>query len=313
MTKRVTYTNKYAQFDAYMVGKTDEIKSCFADELIRKGYATEYKEVMTPLIGLNRVKLSNEKVKNAIKRVSKKGGTIAYMATFPSREENIKKALLSIYKQVDEVVVVANGSMEIPKLPNVTVYNTLDLFGDIGCLAKFLFAHEFNGYIFTIDDDFIYPEDYVKKSIEKLKMYGNKVVLSYHGRVLHLPTERYKGGQKEFYQCTKDVDNDVSVHILGTGVMCFHSSVFVFPYDIKEHSYSNCSDIQFSISLDTRSIPMIVGSHKAGWLVDLDNEVCISRGNKNDAFLADMINRHNWNDLKDASFYLVKEKKATKR
>ncbi len=290
----VVYTQSYAPFDVRMVGQSQMLEKPFADELIRKGYATIKKD--NPIIGIKPIRISNAMCKKAVKRPVNKNKVTAYMATFPSRENVITKAILSLYKQVDELVVLTNGGMEIPDLPNVSTYNTLDKIGDVGCVGKFVFAHEWKGYVLTVDDDFIYPENYVEETIKAIDKYQKKAVISWHGRTLFDYSEKYKNGHKDFYQCCYDVDNDYAVNIIGTGVMGFHSDVFSsFPYDVREMPYTNSGDIFFSLSCDQRYIPMVVPKHKEGWLIPLETGVaCISYGVKFDDMRTQIINSRHW-------------------
>lgn len=244
-------------------------------------------------------KVIQQKVEKSIELNSienKKDKITAYMATFPSREEGLIQAVESLIGQVDELVIVTNGYVEIPKYTNVKVVNTLEMFGDIGCAGKFVYAFDWNGYVLTVDDDFIYPKDYVSKTIEAIEKYNRKAVISWHGRTCDFPVKRYKGGHKKFYQCTKKVDSDNEVNILGTGVMGFHSDTILPKYDIMEIRHTNCSDIYFSMSMDMREIPMIVPKHEENWIVPIININCICTQN-HEEFLVPLINSYNWKKL----------------
>ena len=60
-------------------------------------------------------------------------------------------------------------------------------------------------------------------------------------------------------------------------------------------TYTNSSDIWFSLSCDQRGIPMIVPKHKKGWLIPLETGMnCISYGMKYDEMLTGIINSRNW-------------------
>ena len=70
MTKEITYTSAYAQFDPSKVGESEFILSGFADELIRKGYATDKKpsNVNNDGIGIKPIRLFNKNIKGLVKR-----------------------------------------------------------------------------------------------------------------------------------------------------------------------------------------------------------------------------------------------------
>lgn len=300
----ITFTEKFRKFDSSMVGKTAFETDSVAENLLRKGFAIkkeEYAQLKDEnYISPKGLRLCNNIIKNKINRVSKgkKDKITAYMATFPSREENVEKAVDSLIKQVDELVLVCNGDIKIKQRNKLSIYRTDELIGDVGCAGKFIFAYEWNGYVLTVDDDFIYPDDYVEKTIANIEKYNRECAISWHGRINDYPIEKYKKGYREFYQCTKNVDSDKEVGIIGTGVLGFHSDIFnENKYDIIQMRFTNCSDIYMSMAFDSRDIKMIVPEHKGNWLCQLKNTFFISYGNKFDNFLTNIINSYNWKKL----------------
>ena len=93
----VVYTQSYAPFDSRMVGQSQMLEKPFADELIRKGYATIKIKKDTPIIDIKPIRISNAMCKKVVKRPVNKNKVTAYMATFPSRENVLAKAILSSY------------------------------------------------------------------------------------------------------------------------------------------------------------------------------------------------------------------------
>jgi len=237
----------------------------------------------------------------AIKQTNERKDKItAYMATFPSREENVAKAIESLIFQVDELVLCVNEEVELPEICNhkkVRVLRGKDILGfDIGCIGKFATCYEWNGYILTVDDDIIYPSDYVEKSISKIEEYNRECVMSWHGRVQNMPALVYrgKGSIKKNLSFQTDVEEDTQAHIIGTGCAFFHSDTIYPKYDIMDMTFTNVSDILFSISMDKRGIKLIVPAHKKEWFQSLENSEAISFHKNNDKFHCDLINTHNW-------------------
>ena len=298
----ITYTEKFRKFDSSLVGKSIVENEYTAEMLIRKGFAIK-KETTNNIescVYPKGIRLCNDIIKSKINRVNnpKKDKITAYMATFPSREENVEKAVDSLINQVDEIVLVCNADMNIKKRKKLNIYNISDLIGDVGCAGKFIFCYEWNGYVLTVDDDFIYPKDYVEKTIANIEKYNRECVISWHGRTDDFPIKKYKKGYKDFYQCTKNVDSDKEVNIIGTGVLGFHSDIFnKIGYDIIQMRYTNCSDIFFSMALDARDIKMIVPKHDENWLLPLKNTFFISNGTPFDGFLVNIINSYNWKKI----------------
>ena len=237
-------------------------------------------------------------------QLPKKEKITAYMATFPSREPLIGKAINSLIEQVDKLVIWVNGEMNLPNEcyhEKVELYFGKDILGiDIGCGGKFAFAFEWEGYVFTVDDDIIYPSDYVEKSIAKIEEYNRKCVFSWHGRRTVLPMTVYRSAKDMIKNCSfqQNVDEDTECHIIGTGVMFFHASTIIPKYDFMEMRHMNVSDIHFAQSMDMRQIPTIVAAHNKGWLKALVPVEGISHHKDTDKFHVELVNVHNWREIK---------------
>ena len=102
------------------------------------------------------------------------------MATIPQREQELKKTINSSYNQVDEMRIVFN---DYPKIPDwikemskiVPLLNNPDKFTSN---SIWLLMNDVNGYVFTVDDDIIYPSNYVEVMIKRFNDYSRKVILS---------------------------------------------------------------------------------------------------------------------------------------
>jgi len=169
---------------------------------------------------------------------------------------------------------------------------------DIGAAGKFALCYEWDGYIFTVDDDFIYPIDYISKSIDKIEEYNRSVILSYHGRLQKIPATAYRGCGSTIISAPhiKTIEEDVVVNIIGTGLMFFHSDTITPKYDIMEMRHTNVSDIYFSMAMNKRKIPLIVAKHKSRWIEPLENGLCI-KNSQNEKWHVDLINSYNWNNV----------------
>jgi len=236
--------------------------------------------------------------------IPKREKITAYMATFPSREPLIGQVVESLINQVDKLVIWVNGDVNLPKEcyhEKVELYFGKDILCfDIGCAGKFVFAYEWDGYIFTVDDDIVYPSDYVEKSIAKIEEYKRECVFSWHGRLTRLPITVYRSAKDMIKNCSfqQNVDEDTECHIIGTGVMFFHASTIIPKYDFMEMKHTNVSDIHFAQSMDMRGIRTIVAAHNRGWLKALVPIDGISYHKETDKFHCDLINVHPWREIK---------------
>ena len=113
----------------------------------------------------------------------------ASMASVPWRIEALEKAVYSIIDQVDKINVYLNGWNEIPtflKIDKINAVMSQNEIGDLGAKGKFYWCEKVNGIHLTIDDDILYPQNYVEEIIHQLSRYPDAVV-SYHGSILNYP------------------------------------------------------------------------------------------------------------------------------
>lgn len=226
----------------------------------------------------------------------------ANVATIPSRVHAFRDCVHSILPQVDMLYVYLNGFDTVPAYlkgnPKIKFYRSQDHFGNIGDIGKFFNCHLWDGYVFTIDDKFIYPSDYTQRHVQNIEKYDRKAVVSFHGRNLHTsrPTKSYYNDPKDFFSCLSTVPADIFVHELGTGVMAFHTDTYQPSLDIFRHT--NMTDIYLSIDLLEKKIPRLLASHKEGWIrvtPNFDRRISISmQWNTRDKVHTEIINQHTW-------------------
>ena len=111
----------------------------------------------------------------------------ANIATMPCRQNQLSLMISSIIDQVDEVRVCLNDFEDMPEwLQNMDkVYLTIPIknytdngkflnLPGTGSVSDILAANNPRKpeYYFTMDDDIVYPPDYVEKTIERIERYG---------------------------------------------------------------------------------------------------------------------------------------------
>ena len=206
------------------------------------------------------------------------------------------------------------GSMAfLPSRPYVeksvsSIKNQLDTFhiyqGDnaLGDINKFRGVENLKGYLFTLDDDILYPENYVLFMVNKIEQYSRKAVISLHGkRIKRQPIKSFYGTDFEKYRCMDRVTQDIPIHIPGTGVMAWHSSTIQFP--IKDFQYKNMADIWAGIICERKKVPRICVAHKSTFLQNLYQKEtpagysCYQSNRKRDKLITQTINSIQWNKL----------------
>ncbi|HSH24921.1 MAG TPA: hypothetical protein VLA13_05225, partial [Massilibacterium sp.] len=127
------------------------------------------------------------------------------MATLPERSEIRRQAVDSLLPQVDSVTVRAGDN-------------------NLGDANKFYQCDKFDGYVFICDDDLIYSHGYVDFMIEEIEKHNRKAIISLHGRIFNkFPITSYTRDFERIF-CLRGNKKEQSVHIVGTGVLAFHSS-----------------------------------------------------------------------------------------
>jgi hypothetical protein len=191
---------------------------------------------------------------------------IACMASIPCREHNLNATIKSIIKQVDHLYVYLNNYDNVPNfLKNKKItYQRSQNFEDIGAAGKFYWIDSLKDtYIFTIDDDIIYPSDYVLRMVNTLKKYNNKVVVSSHGSIFAQPIEWYFS-RCVTYTFQEALNTDRFINLIGTGCLSYHSNVVDITFndlypDVK-------CDLVFSIKCYEQNIPAICIKRPMKWL-----------------------------------------------
>lgn len=214
----------------------------------------------------------------------------ANIATYPPRMHSLKQTVASIYDQVDEIRICFNemNQWDVPhyfkdlgnhKIDIITPDDNLTDNGKFWELDQLKFKakvtdskhadeHE---YYFTMDDDLIYPHDYVEKTIEAIKTYGT--IITYHGRIL-LGTKRdYYRGHKSFH-CLGDQRGNHKIDVCGTGVTAFDTRYF-HPKGLANHEHQKMSDIIFSLEAAKQEKSIGCIAHKQGWIKDMKHEETI--------------------------------------
>ena len=230
------------------------------------------------------------------------------MATIPERLDIALKAVDSIYDQVDLVRIYLNKFKEYPD-DLIDDKITLMIDKDLRSTGKFYWAIEKNQYYFSIDDDLIYPRNYVNDHLELMKKYNDSVVITLHGKVLNTtPIDNFfKNGIKKNYRCLKKVKNNVYVHILGGGVSVFNTNKIKI--DRTKFKYLYMDDVEVSMQLQKQKIPIIVRKHNPDYLKYLKPNVStlFEEYVNNDSTHTKIINSINWKIHKFSKWNYIKK------
>jgi len=224
----------------------------------------------------------------------------ATMASMPSRMNACEDAVKSLLPQVNELWIYLNDFTFIPDFMNhsrIKLFQSQKHIGDLGDAGKFYQSHLIKGYHFTVDDDIIYPADYCQKMIAGIEQYKKKAVITTHGRKWKkMPVKSYYHNDAFVCQCTKNQDSDQMLHVPGTGVMAYHTDTMQF--EIDQFKSSNMADIWAAVVLQSKGIPVVSISHKAGWIAlsrkSDENYSIYSAQHRNDSYQTEIVNSVKW-------------------
>lgn len=192
----------------------------------------------------------------------------ACLTTLPDRTESLKQTINSLLPQVDKIYLFLHGynPTDLPDfLENEKIEIAYDIeWGDKGDLDKFHFVKDLYGYVLVCDDDLIYPPDYTKKMVEAIERNQRKSIISAHGILIHpLPIANYYM-DRYIYPCLGNVPIETEVHLGGTGVMGFHTSIgFDLNYELL---MPNMADIHIGIWAKEKGISIFTLPHEANWI-----------------------------------------------
>lgn len=193
------------------------------------------------------------------------------MASFPPRRERMLRVVSSLLPQVDRLNIYLNDYEIVPKeLEDSRIHVVLskDGAGDLRDNGKFYFLSELDhGYHFTVDDDIIYPPDYIQKLILKIEQYDRRALVGVHGVLFDQPIQRFFVG-RTVYGFYREQIRDAFVNLLGTGTLGYHTDTIRFQFD--EFTARGMADVFAAIQAKRLGIPMICVKREKGWLESMD-------------------------------------------
>lgn len=171
---------------------------------------------------------------------------VAHMATFPPRKDIMLEAVRNIAPQVDKLKIFLNEYEVIPS--ELSSYRNVKPHIDdknIKDAGKFYFDVNERDVVFTIDDDILFPDDYVERTLKFGEKIGfEKNVIGYHAHAWVFRKNIKRMGWRNFF-FHKQCGNIIEVDVIGTGTACFLGKNAP-PYRFMESS-SGFVDIRFSL------------------------------------------------------------------
>jgi hypothetical protein len=196
------------------------------------------------------------------------------MSTIAWREPGLARAVASILPQVDQLNVFLQGYRLVPEClrdqrVNVVFDTAEPDSAALGASAKFHWLwHELvsDGYHFTVDDDIVYPADYVAYCTRKIDEYDRRVVVGFHG-IAYPPRMVHYFKDRRAWPYDHGCESDRFVHAIGTGTASFHTSALRLTRD--DFAQPNSCDLYLGIACQKQRVPMLCLERKTGYLKPL--------------------------------------------
>ena len=199
--------------------------------------------------------------------------TIGSMATCPERLSTLEAVVDSIAPQLSRLYIYLNGYFEVPSF--LGKYNTIvpvlgmESFGDISANGKMIWkVKERDGIIFTLDDDFIYPDNYVERFLEIMSNFNYSACLCVHGSLFTDAPRYYYERHAVYASKTHQKYNNI-VNLVGSGTTVFPASL----YDNIDFNFRGDVYVDLHISLTAlkKEMPMLAVSRQQEWLIPIVN------------------------------------------
>lgn len=226
----------------------------------------------------------------------------ASVASMPSRERSLGMVVESILPQVGELWVYLNEYKKVPSYlnhPKIKVFRSQNELGDLGDAGKFYNCHQVEGIHLTIDDDLVYPPDYVTQMVFHIEKHKRKYAITCHGRRFgKMPVASYYRGATENYACLQGQLSDAFVHCGGTGVMAYHTDTLKL--SIADFPTANMADIWFAKVANDQKVPILSIAHQRGWIKESQydrNYTIFNFCRNSDSYQTEVINSIQFNAL----------------
>ncbi|MEL6631541.1 MAG: glycosyltransferase [Bacteroidota bacterium] len=213
---------------------------------------------------------------------------IAGMATIPDRAHILKEAIHSIIHQVDTLYLFFNDFEELPEwvadyekiVPFLSKQEQTNM-GDAGKFYGLDKMLDEDAYFFSLDDDCIYPQNYVWLMIEKIEQYNRKAVVGCGGYLMKDKVSHFYSDRSANWHIQSPNKDDRAVHILHTNLTAWHHSTIRFSY--ADCELPNMGDLWLGIVAQKQEVPMVLIERPAQWvkIQDLPLEKTIYGQHKN--------------------------------
>lgn len=218
------------------------------------------------------------------------------MATYPARHATLAQVVASLAPQVDRLFIYANETTEgLPRLddqPNVIVLDSRRYEGNLSANGK-IFPIRFlkDCTVFTVDDDFLYPPDYVSRYLHVLGIFRNRCCVTTHGSLFpERPHWYYE--RCHVFSGVQALNAAQLVTLAGSGTFAFHQAAL--PLRPEEFLDEIMVDLKLSLAAAERKLPIWCLARPKSWLRSITGEGLWEQYRKQITHHTHEIRKHDW-------------------
>lgn len=178
----------------------------------------------------------------------------------------------SILPQLDELVVYLNDYDDVPrflKKSKIRVVRSQDAEGDLRDNGEFYdLPHDTEAYVFTLDDDLLYPMDYVSRMIQHIEFLRRRCVVGVHAAAF--PSGEFSRlRQRTVYHFAKKHKGHF-VDLLGTGTAAWHASTIRI--SLQDFETKGVCDLWFAAAAARQKVPLFAVPRDRAWIRGIEVE-----------------------------------------
>lgn len=198
----------------------------------------------------------------------------AGMAAVPSRFINLRKSIPVILPQVDNLFVhINNFTGDIPEiLEHGKITVTISEKNRNAVMKMYAMPESDADYFFTMDDDILYPSDYVEKMVRAAEKFDGYSLICVHGSIFN-PLKRIKNfiKKRKMFSFWEPVKKTRMVMMVGNGTCCYPARAFLTESNFKEavEKAWNMDDVFIMCYAHRNEFMIHTVKRKRGWLKQL--------------------------------------------
>ncbi|MDX7745288.1 hypothetical protein [Aeromonas veronii] len=196
----------------------------------------------------------------------------AAMATYPAREHIYLDAVDSIIDQVDILYIYFNGYDNVPDeilhhAKKEKIEYIISPRSTLRASGKFSWIGTIPGYHLTIDDDIIYPSDYVSSLVNEAKAINDEnIIIGVHGSIFKKNVKDASKCREKIFNFQDELSSTCQVHMIGSGTALFTPSTsrLIDVEELLSHPIAN--DELLAIQARNIGIGIYCVKRNAHWL-----------------------------------------------